>query len=181
MTRFGDSRRLFLDAVWVVGTLAVLGVVGALVWDALVDLPSYQRTAQGAVLDQVQLAGLIGIDGWFVAVGGVAGLVAGGALMYFRPGDPLLTVVWLAAGGALAAWLMVEVGLLVGPADPGSVLSSLKPGEHAAVQLHPHATGVEFIWPIAALLGGLLVLLSTGPDTGLRTDPAHEQVPASGD
>ncbi|MGH3414495.1 MAG: hypothetical protein ACRDPH_15575 [Marmoricola sp.] len=180
MTQFGDRSQRALDALVVLGTLAVLGVLGGLVWNALVTLPVFRRTSHGAVLGQVQLAGFIGIDGWFVVIALVAGLVAGALLMYFRPGDPLLTVVLLLAGGGLASWLMVQVGLLVGPDDPAAVLKHLTAGHTAAVQLHPHAAGVELVWPLAALIGGVVVLLGTGPDAGYRRRPGPDAASGPG-
>lgn len=152
-----------VDAVLVLGTFAVLGVLGAFVWKAVVHLPSFVRTAQGGAMGQIQLARIVDIDGWFFTVGAAAGLLAGMAFMLTRPRRPVLVVVLLAAGGALASWLMLRVGLAVGPPNPDAVLAHAAVGTRAPVRLQPHASGVEFAWPGAALLGALLVLLVHSP------------------
>lgn len=152
-----------VDAALVLGTFAALGILGAFVWKAVVQLPSFVRTANGGAMGQIQLARIVGIDGWFFTVGAVAGLVAGMALMLARPRRPVLVVVLLTAGGALASWLMLRVGLALGPPDPGGVLAHAAVGTRAPVQLEPHASGVEYVWPGAALLGAVLVLLVHSP------------------
>lgn len=160
---FTDRRGALVDVVLVLVTFAVLGVVGGFVWNALVSPPTFVRTANGGEMDQVQLAGIITIDGWFFTVAAVAGLVAGGVLMLLRPRRPVLVVVLLTLGAALASWLMLQVGLAVGPPDPGPVLAHAAVGTRAPIQLQPHASGVELAWPGAALLGALLVLLLVTP------------------
>lgn len=176
--RLGSWRRggALLDAAWVLGSFAVLGVVGAFVWKAVVRLPTFVQTARGGAMDQIQLARIVGIDGWFFTIGAVAALVAGAILMVARPRRPVLLVVLLALGGALASWLMLHIGLAVGPSDPGGVLAHAAVGTRAPVPLQPHATGVEYAWPGAALLGALLVLLLVTPrsqDTGVEGEQAE--------
>jgi len=174
-TIVAQRRGALADALIVLVTFAVLGVVGAVVWNALVSPPTFVRTANGGQMDQIQLAGIVSIDGWFFTVGAVAGLTAGIVLMVLRPRRPILLVVLLTLGGALASWLMLRVGLAVGPPDPGPALAHAAVGTRAAVQLRPHASGVEFAWPAAALLGGLLVLLLVGPRTaGVPQTVEHE-------
>jgi hypothetical protein len=178
-----DQRRGALaDVVIVLVTFAVLGVVGALVWNAVVSPPTFVRTTNGGEMDQVQLSRIVTIDGWFFTVGAVAGLVAGIVLMLLRPRRPILLVVLLTLGGALASWLMVHVGLAVGPPDPGPALAHAAVGTRAPVQLRPHASGVEFAWPGAALLGALLVLLLVSPRTNTAESveqPAEQQAEES--
>lgn len=151
------------DAALVLGAFAVLGVAGAYVWKAAVHLPSFVRTRHGGAMGQIQLSRIVDIDGWFFTVAAVAGLVAGMVFMLARPRRPVLVVVLLTAGGALAAWLMLRVGLAVGPPDPSGVLAHAATGTRAPVQLQPHASGVAYAWPGAALLGALLVLLVHSP------------------
>lgn len=148
-----------VDVVAVAVTFALLGAAGALLWHHQVQLPSYARTADGEVLDQVQLAKLVGIDGWFAVIALAGGLVAGIALTWWRSRRPVLLVLLLAAGGLLAAWVMLHLGQRLGPDDPRAVLAHLAQGARAPVPLTPHAGGIAYVWPMAALLGAAFTLL----------------------
>lgn len=162
------------DAGLTLLVFAVLGVAGGFLWHHLVTLPTFTRTPQGGSMDQIQLAGMIGIDGWFFVIGGVGGLLAGIALMLRRGAVPVLVVLLLLVGGALASYLMLKVGLHLGPGDPASALTTAKDGATVPVQLRPQAHGVEFAWPLGALVGALLVLLFVSPRTPVEavSEPA---------
>lgn len=157
------------DAALTLFVFAVLGVAGGFLWHHLVTLPTFTRTPEGGAMDQIQLAGMIGIDGWFFVVAGVGGLLAGIGLMLWRGTEPVLVVLLLLVGGALASYLMLKVGLHLGPGDPASALTAAKDGATVPVQLRPQAHGVEFAWPLGALVGGLLVLLFVSPRTPVET------------
>ncbi|WP_310962996.1 hypothetical protein [Nocardioides terrisoli] len=159
----GSPSEVLTDVLIVAVGFAVLGVVGAFVWHAVVHLPTYTRSGTGGLMDQVQLAEVMGIDGWFFTIGGVGGLLAGAVLMLARRTRPVLMVVLLAAGGALAAWLMVVVGLHLGPADPDVVLRTAAKGTRVPLQLHTKAHVVEYAWSLGAVLSGLVVLLLSSP------------------
>ncbi len=58
----------------------------------------------------------------------------------------------------LAAWLMVRVGLALGPGEETAALRALPDGGEVPMQLKLHAPGVAWTWPIAATLGALLYL-----------------------
>lgn len=156
-------RRFFLDLAIVLGVFAVLGTIGAVLWHQLVDLPHFTRTAAGGSMDQIQLAGMVGIDGWFFTLALVLGLLGGAVLLLLRPREPVEMAVLVALGGALASWLMLQVGLHLGPGDPGAALRAAAAGADVPVRLKPQATGVELAWPIGAVLGALVILLTTSP------------------
>jgi hypothetical protein len=169
-------RAVLIDVVVVLGWFLVLGVVGALVWWQVTDLPRYTRTADGAVLDQVQLARQFGTDGWFFAIAAIGGVLSGLALTWWRRRDPLVVVLLLVVGGALASAVMAALGQLLGPADPRPLLDSLPTDAHAAMQLRTHAHGVLFVWPMAALAGAALVLFLSRVD-----EPAPAAQPVAAD
>lgn len=152
-----------IDVVASAVVFVALAVAGAFVWRAVTDLPVFTRSAQGGLMDQVQLAKAVSIDGWFFTIGAVGGLVGGAVLMLVRRSRPILMVVLTAAAGALASWVMLQAGLHLGPPDPDVVLRSAAPGTHVPVQLRTMAHSVEFAWPLGGLLGGLLVLLLVSP------------------
>ena len=167
-TRGGGGRA---DAAVILGTLVVLGLVGGVLWWLLVDPATYTRTRQGGVMSEAQFARQFDADGVYVAIAAVAGLLSGLALSWWRRRDPLLTSVLLVLGSVLAAALMVLVGRLLGPGDPGPALRSAAVGARVPVRLTVDAFPVYLVWPLAVLAGDLLVLLNrSDPPTG---DPAR--------
>jgi hypothetical protein len=161
-------RRFFVDLALVLVVFAALGAVGAVLWHQLVHLPHYTRTAAGGSMDQVQLTRVIGIDGWFFVLALVLGLLGGAALLLVRPAEPVEMVVLVALGAAFASWLMLHLGLQLGPGDPGAALRAAATGTDVPVRLKPQASGVEYAWPIGAVLGALVILLTTTPHSRAR-------------
>jgi hypothetical protein len=161
-------RAFFADLAIVLVVFAALGAVGAVLWNQLVDLPRFSATAQGGSMGELQLTRYIGIDGWFAVIGLVLALAAGAVLLLLRPAEPVEMVVLVVLGGAVASWLMLTLGLHLGPGDPGAALRHAATGTTVPVQLKPQAKGVELAWPIGAALGALLVLVfvSPRPDDG---------------
>jgi hypothetical protein len=141
-----------VSAVW----FAVAGAVGAVVWWQVTPLPTLTRAGDSASQASDQLVNQVGIDGWFFVVAAVGGLLSGIVLLAWRRRDPLLMVVLVALGGGLASWVMVRVGLALGPEPELTALRDLAEGDEVSMQLKLHATGMTLIWPVAAMLGALL-------------------------
>jgi hypothetical protein len=156
-----------LDAAIVAVWFAVAGLVGAVVWLQVTMLPKVTKSGDSATFAPDQLTKQVGIDGWCFVIAAVAGLVSGVVLLLWRRRDPLAMVVLVALGGALASWLMIHVGLAIGPEKELTALRGLPDGGQVSMQLKLHATGMAWIWPIAALLGALLDLwVLQKPDEG---------------
>jgi hypothetical protein len=149
---------LLRDAALVLVWFAVLGVIGALLWWQLTPLAEFTRTDTSAQMGEAQLGRQVATDGWYVAIAAVGGLLSGIALLGWRRRDPLAMVVLVTLGGLLAAWLMVRIGLWLGPADPKTVLRDVAVGDKVPLQLKPHAPGVRYVWPITALIGAIGVI-----------------------
>ncbi len=65
-------------------------------------------------------------------------------------------------------WLMIQVGKALGPGDEIAALRRLPDGSQVSEQLRLHATGVVWVWSIAAVFGALVylwVLAKPGGDT----------------
>jgi hypothetical protein len=167
-------RHFFVDLALVLAVFAALAALGAVLWHQLVDLPRYSATAQGGSMPELQLTRFIGIDGWFAVIAVVLGLVAGAVLLLLRPAEPVEMVVLVVLGGLFASWLMLKVGLHLGPGDPGEALRHAAAGTTVPVQLRPHATGVELGWSIGAALGALAVLLFVTPRSKPGDQPEHD-------
>jgi hypothetical protein len=156
----GPSPRgdLLRDVGIVLGWFLVAGVLGALLWWKLVDLPQATRAQGSVVVESDQLGKEVNIDGWFFVIAAVGGLVSGIVLTLWRRRDPLLVVVMVTLGGGLASFVMQRLGLLLGPGSEVAALRHEPDGAHALMRLHIHATGVLWVWPAAAALGALVYL-----------------------
>ena len=165
------ARDLAVVLVWFVA----LGALAALVWWQVTPLAHYTRTATNAEMGEEQLGQQVAADGWYLVIGAVCGLLSGVALLSLRWRDPLLMVAAVTVGSLLGAWVMLRVGLWLGPADPKSVLPHAAVGAKVPLQLKPGASGVVYVWPITALLGAIGVIWGT------EHHPAEASAPAAVD
>jgi len=147
------------DAAAVVVWFAVLGLVGAVVWELVTPLAEYTRTETNGAMDEEQLARQFGATGWFFLIAVVGGFLSGLVLLLWRRRSPILSVVLVAVGGAVATLVMVGVGLALGPSDPNDVLATVAVGDTVPLQLRAEGFGVYIVWSIAALAGALVALL----------------------
>ena len=154
------------DAALVLGWFLVLGVLAAVVWWQLTPLAEYTRTAANAEMDERQLGVQVSTDGWYLTIAAVGGLVSGIVLLSLRGRDPVAMVLFVTLGSLLGGWVMMRVGLWLGPADPAHVLPHTAVGGKVPLRLEPHAPGVVYAWPITALLGAAGLLWGT--DDGRR-------------
>jgi hypothetical protein len=147
-----------IDALVVALWFAVAGVMGGFVWSRVVTLPKVQKSGNTASVAPEELVKQVGIDGWFVVIALVVGLLSGLLLLAWRRRDPVLMVVLVVLGGGLASWLMVHTGLSFGPGKELAALRKLPNGGEVSTRLKLHATGVTWLWSIGAALGALIYL-----------------------
>jgi hypothetical protein len=162
--RSGRARGAGSDALAVLGSLLLLGVLCGVLWWLLVDPASYTKTAEGGVMSENQLGKRFDGDGMYVVIAVLAGLVAGLALSWWRDRDPLLTSLLLVVGSGLAAAGMLLVGHRLGPGDPGPALKAARLGALVPERLDVHVWTVYLAWPVAVLTGALVVLLGRVAD-----------------
>ncbi|MCW2758818.1 MAG: hypothetical protein JWO46_2564 [Nocardioidaceae bacterium] len=174
-------RQRIADVLWVVLSLAVLGVVAALVWWKVVTPPTFQRTdgGSGAVMDQLQLGRRIKADGWFSVIGLVAALGAGFALTGWRRRDPLLVVVLGTLASAGAGYLAMRLGMALGHHDVAAEVRNAAVGARVPDSLMLISRSVLLVWPIGYLAAAMAVLLSSPidepvpqPDDEVAAQPA---------
>lgn len=156
------------DVVVILGALLALGVAGALLWWAVVDLPVYVKArGGGARMSEVDLMRRFDVDGWYAVIAGVSGFLAGLGLTWWRARDFRLTTLLLVVGAALAGATMASLGRLLGPDDPERALATAPVGAEAPVQLLVTGDSTYLVWPVAVLFGALMVLWSS-PRVGQR-------------
>lgn len=172
-----EIRALLVDAVVVVGIFLVVGAVVGALWPHLVTPVTVTRTDAGLSTSEVGLSDRFGNDGWFSALGGLAGLVTGLVLMAWRRTHEVVSLLLVTGGAFLAAWVAATVGQALGPADPQDVLAAAASGSSAPDVVRVSAEAAYFVWPIAAVLGALLVLWSP-PGQRVRRTRAPRDTPS---
>jgi hypothetical protein len=159
------------DAAVVVGGYLVLGIVCGGLWWLLAAPAEYVVTGDGGTMGELELSRRFAVDGWYAVIAAVAGFLSGAGLAWWRSRDPLFTTLLLVPGAALAAAAMSVVGGVLGPGDPDAALEAASRGDTVPVALSVTVTASYLVWPIAILLGALMVLWSsTGPGTGGADD-----------
>ena len=161
---------LVRDTAVVLAWFVAVGLIGAVLWWQLTPLAEFTRTADNGSMGEEDLGRQVAADGWYFVIAAVGGLLGGIALLALRRRDPVAMVVLVAAGGVLAGWLMLRIGLWLGPPDPQTVLPGASVGDKVPLQLEPQAPGVQFVWPIAALVGAIGVIWGIDDHRGRRID-----------
>ncbi|QIK66876.1 hypothetical protein G7072_11440 [Nocardioides sp. HDW12B] len=160
----------------VLAFLAGLGVAAGVVWGLVVETPQLTRDTAGVVTAGPELAKQIDSDAWFAVLGLLVCVPAGMVMALRTRTDPVVGVLSVVAGAILASGLCVAVGLLIGPGDPIEALRDAAPGEQAPAQLTVHTWVVLVVWPLAAALGSLVVLLLKPPRLQQTTDTDYNPV-----
>jgi len=68
------SRAAGVDAVAVLGTFLLLGVVCGVLWWLLADPAAFTKTADGVEMSEVELIRRFDVDGWYAVIAAVAGM-----------------------------------------------------------------------------------------------------------
>jgi hypothetical protein len=148
----------------VLATYLALGVVGGLLWWLLCDPALFTVTRDGGVaMGEAELSKRFDPDAWYAVIAAVLGLVSGVAVTWWRSRDPLLTIALVLVGSAVAAAVMTVVGGWLGPTDPETLAAGAQAGARLPAPLTVDAPGAYVVWPVAALLGALVVLWSPAP------------------
>ena len=164
-TRAERARAAAEDVLTVVGIYLVLGLVCGLLWWLLVDPAMFTKVDDGGSMGELELGARFNGDGWYAVIGAVAGLTSGLAITWWRSRDFLLTTVLLVVGAGVAAAVMAFTGHLLGPGNPDAALAAAKAGAQVPIELEVTAKAGYLVWPIAALVGSLVVLWSPSRDS----------------
>jgi hypothetical protein len=149
-----------------------LGALAGVLWEALVDLPTY-RVAQdgGASTSERGLAEFVAGDAWYCLLGAVGGLALGVLAWrwFHRLGWPVVLVGTLVATAAgLVCWL---VGTRLGPGDFTTRLAAAPPGSLVPIGLELRARTSLLVWPFLAVLP-ILLASSLGAEEEEEEEPA---------
>lgn len=164
-------RRPLLVVVLVVVGFALAAVALGAVWSELVWTPP-AGTVQGGQwfpLDEQALSGQTGGTSTYVAVAVVGGLLLGLLAALAGTRAELAALVATLLGSALAAYLMWQVGLWLGPPDPADVAAGAADGTAVPGALQVSGTTPFLALPAAALTG-LVAVFACVPRTGAREE-----------
>jgi hypothetical protein len=144
-------------AVWVVATLALVGVLAALVWAWAAPTLTYQINDSGQLaVRSTEPEQLIAADGWFAIIALFVGLLAGFRAWWHTKGHEPGVVGGLIVGGLLGSVTMLAVGGLLRPSNLEDAPSA-GVGSRLHAGLAVHAPGVLLLESIAALLVWLVL------------------------
>jgi len=138
----------------------MLGICCGVLWWLLVDPATFTKLPKGGSMSEIELGKRFDADGWYAVIAAVAGLASGGLLLWWRSRDSLQATLLLLLGAALAAVVMERTGHLLGPGDPDAALATVEVGARVPEQLSVTAGATYLVWPIAVLIGALMVLWS---------------------
>lgn len=143
-------------ACFVLGSLG-LGAAAGLVWESVVDLPTYVVTGDGgATTTERGLSEFLAGDAWFCVIGLVLFLALGTLAWRWFSGlgwslVPLVVITAMAA--ALLCWW---VGYDLGPGEFPPRLAAAKPDDIVPIELTLRARASLLTWPFFAVIPVLL-------------------------
>ena len=172
--RRSAARPAWLEFLLVVALLAVAGVVGAFIWEWIWSAPvgvvvDHQWMAE----DEVGLQAQFDSTAWYVVVASAAGLLAGMLAALFLDRWPLLTLAAVVVGSVLGTFLMLRIGLALGPADPASLALDAVDGTRLSGELSVSKHSPWIALPAGALVGLALVFIALTPRRNARLDDVH--------
>ena len=142
----------------------VVGIVAAVLWRLIVQLPSYVVQPDGsATVTERALTEFFAADAWYVVLGVVFGAVIG--IFTWRRFKHLGWVsAFLAVGlGALAGVVCWQLGQLLGGASFDERLATAKPGDLVPIGLMLRSPSALAVWAFAAVTP-ILLGSALGPD-----------------
>jgi hypothetical protein len=146
------------DVVVVLGAFLVAGVAVGLLWPQVVEPVTVTRNDFGLETGEVALAHRFDHDAWYALLGGGAALLLGVGLTLWRRAHETATLVTVVLGALLAAWVSSVVGTATGPEAAEVVLADAEMGASAPDQVLVTADAAYLAWPLAAVLGAVVVL-----------------------
>jgi len=168
--RSADLRTQQIAAAVVTGGLIVLGAVLGLVWAAWSPARPPGARIPGGTVQINESEAFAAADGRFALITAVVGLAAGGLLWYRRSSRGPWVAAALGVGGLAGAWVMAQVGHLVGGGTNNGALYTRI--DHLPLTLHMTGFfGVEGV--LAVLVYSVLAAFAVDDDLG-RPDPARD-------
>jgi hypothetical protein len=138
--------------MWIIAGLALVGVIGGLVWGWVAPTNHFQINDSGqlAVLS-TEPEQLIAVDGWFAIIAAVIGLLAGFRVWWHTRGHEPGAVGGLLVGGLIGSLTMLGTGGLLRDGNLDDAASAAS-GTRLHSGLTVHTPGVLIFASITSLL-----------------------------
>ncbi|MFT3860953.1 hypothetical protein [Micropruina sp.] len=150
----------------------VVGIVAAVLWRLVVQLPSYTVQPDGsATVTERALTQVFSADAWYVLLGAVFGAAIGIFTWRRFKGLGWLSALLAVGLGALAGVVCWQLGQLLGGASFDERLAIAKPGDSVPIGLTLRSPSALAVWAFAAVTP-ILLGSALGPD-----DEAPPRVP----
>jgi hypothetical protein len=153
-----DRDAVVRDVLVVLAAFLAASVAVGLIWARVVEPVTVTRSETGLQTGEVALTRRFDHDAWYSLLGGGTALLLGVGLTLWRRAHETATVVAVVLGALLAAWVSSVVGTATGPEAAEVVLADAEIGTTAPDQVVVTADAAHLAWPLAAVLGAVLVL-----------------------
>ncbi|MBW1604030.1 hypothetical protein JJV70_18350 [Streptomyces sp. JJ66] len=165
------------DAWAWLGTAAavtLLGPVLGLLWWWLAPDVAYVSDGQQAFLRHNESEASFGVDGTFVLLAALLGIVCGALAFLVRRHGGVGVVLGLTSGGVLGSWLAAWLGGVLGPgADLTARALDAGRGGVFTGPLELSSMVLLLVWPLAAVATHLVALGTRGPRDADPQPPVH--------
>lgn len=148
---------VMVQALIVIAVFAVAGALCGVLWEHLWTAPRGVVVDHQWFTDEEGLRGEFSGTGLYVLVAAAAGLLVGLVTSFLFDRAELVTLLAVAAGSVLAAWLMLVVGQHLGPPDPGRLAETAKEGTKLRGHLMVAGKSPYTAFPAGALVGLTMV------------------------
>jgi len=170
-TRLRQALPYALEVVAVLALFAAVGAGCGWLWFQVWHQPTGTVFAHDWFTDEAGLRNVFDGTAWYVVLAAAGGLLAGALATVFAHRSPLVTMAAVLAGSALAAWLMLRVGLELSPPDPEVLARTADDGTELPGRLSLEGGRSPYlVWPLAALIALMVLnfLLSSREDIQAR-------------
>jgi hypothetical protein len=150
-----------LQALAVVVAFAAAGALGGLLWFRLWDVPHGVVSGHEWYTGESGLRADFSGTGWYVVIAVLVGLVLGVLSAWLGDRSEVVILVAVVVGSVLAAYVMLQVGHHRGAPDPDVLARSAKDGTRLDGALEVHGWPARAAFPFGALVGVVLVYVST--------------------
>jgi hypothetical protein len=158
-----------VQAVVIVAVFAAAGALAGVIWEWLWTPPTGLAVHHQWIQDESGLRDNFSGTGTYVLVAVVAGALVGAGVALLLSRSELVTLVAALGGSLVAGWVMLHVGMALGPADPHVLAKSAKDLTELPGQLTVSGKVWMRAFPGGTLIGLTIVFLGLSRHRAIRS------------